>query len=132
MANFLAVFPVDVFPVARGRSREQHIEGYFDYERTKERPPAVIWSGFEEGARKIGDTNYPVMSFRVRDERDITRVVQIEGLFLIIFTKDLQQRHRFYVLMWQEIHPLEIPGAGSTELEEIVKAISFGHFQPPQ
>ena len=118
-SNSFGILLVDVYPMARGFTRERHIKEYFNYERFKSRQGSE-WSGFVEGTMEIDGVHYPIMRYRVKANGS-----QTDGLFMILFPDDLEKRHRFYVLMLAEKHPEGKPAPGFPDLEFIVKNLEI-------
>ena len=117
--NSFGILLVDVYPMARGFTREQHIKEYFNYERFKSRQGSE-WSGFVEGTMEIDGDHYPIMRYSVKKNGS-----QSDGIFMILFPDDLEKRHRFYVLMLAEFHPEGKPAPGYPDLEFIVKNLKI-------
>jgi hypothetical protein len=118
-SNTFGILLVDVYPMASGWTREQHIKEYFNYERFKSRQGSE-WSGFVEGTMEIDGVHYPIMRYSVKANGS-----QSDGFFMILFPDDLEKRHRFYVLMLAENHPEGQPAPGYPDLEFIVKNLEI-------
>jgi len=109
-SQLVSVWPV---PLARTNSRrtsQEQASSYFDLERHQARPPGVRWEGFTEGLRTIGTSSYPIMTFAIR-----TPTAEADGLFLLYFPPDFQDRQRFYCFMVQDIRR---SGTGSPKLDQ--------------
>jgi TPR repeat protein len=104
----LGVWAVDFGPAISGWSKQQHISAYFDMERHQERPANVHWEKFVESARTIEGNQYPTLSFHTT-ATGYTIAVGSDGLFLLYFPVDFQQRRAFYCLMWEEMSPIDEP-----------------------
>jgi hypothetical protein len=112
----ISVWPV-TFPAAlHGRSQQEHASAYFDIERTKERYEGR-WEGFVEGVREIAGRRFATMSFTVTlaEQRFVT-----DGVFLLYFPDDFDQRRKFFTFMWMDGHPQGQPGMGLDVLDAIV------------
>lgn len=117
----ITVWRVGVPPSLRGLSRPEHVSKYFDGERHLYRDQG-LWEGFMEAEREIGGNRYPTMSFRITLPAMGSVMPVIEGLFLLHFPQDFEERQRFYVLMWQDFHPADEEGKGFDELDGIVSS----------
>lgn len=120
----LTIWPIAVPPEMRGLSPKEHASKYFEAERNLPRYPQP-WEGFVEEERVIGGKPYPTMKYQVKlaaypapkPWRPIT-----DGLFLLYFPDDFKTRQRFYVLMWQDLHPADEKAQGLTEFDAIVSS----------
>jgi hypothetical protein len=120
----ITIWPVAVPPEMRGLSSKEHSSKYFEAERHLPRYPRH-WEGFVEEERVIGDKRYPTMRYQVKlvtfpALKPWTPIT--DGLFLLYFPQDFETRQRFYVLMWQDIHPADEKGKGLTEFDAIVSS----------
>lgn len=115
-AQAIGFWPVTFPPALQGRSQAEHTSAYFDIERQKPRYEGQ-WEGFVEGMREIGGRQFPTMSFT------ITLAAQHEvadGLFVLYFPDDFDQRRKFFTFMWLDEHPLDQSGTGLDVLDAIV------------
>jgi hypothetical protein len=111
----------------RGLSPKEQASKYFEGERRGHYPQN--WGGFVEGEREIGGKRYPTMKYVVTfpDSKSSTPI--IDGLYLLYFPGDFATRQRFYVLMWQDIHPADDKGRGLNEFDAIVSSFRVGPVQ---
>lgn len=116
----VSIWPVEVPPAERDRSLKEHAAAYFEFERGLERPDGP-WTGFKEGERPIGGRRYPTMTFQFHPNLAAEHVM--EGLFLVYFPKDFTERHRFYVLMWADLHLKRAPASSLDELDAVVASL---------
>src|SRR2546422_6553754 len=116
----ISIWPVDVPAAEQTRSQKEHAAAYFDFERRMERPDGP-WTEFKEGERQIGTHRYPTMSFQFHPHVSAEHVM--DGLFLISFPPAFEQRRRFYVLMWSDLHLKHSPPHGLEELDAAVSSL---------
>jgi hypothetical protein len=116
----LSIWPVDVPPAVRTRSQKEHAAAYFESERGMERPDGP-WTDFNESEHPIGGQRYPAMSFQFHPNASTAHVM--DGLFLIYFPPDFEQRQRYYVLMWSDLHLKRSPPCGLGELDAVVSSL---------
>ncbi len=112
----IAFWPVTFPPSLQGRSQTEHASAIFDFERQQPRYEGR-WEGFVEGAREIAGRQFPTMSFTVTFAAQ--RVVA-DGLFVLYFPDDFDQRRKFFTFMWMDLHPQDQPGTGLEVLDAIV------------
>ncbi|MDA2929702.1 ankyrin repeat domain-containing protein, partial [Acidobacteria bacterium AH-259-O06] len=115
-AQNLAIWPIGVPSSLRSLSQQEHISKYFDSERHLPRYEGR-WEGFTEGEREIAGHGYPTLSFRIVFP---AKGLIADGLFLLYFPQDFEERQRFYVLMWQDGHPIKQQGKGFDDLDAVV------------
>ncbi len=115
-AQNLAVWPTSVPSSLRSMSQQEHISRYFEGERNLPRYEGR-WEGFTEGEREILGHRYPTLSFRVVFP---AQALIADGLFLLYFPQDFEERQRFYVLMWQDFHPTKQQGKGFGAFDAVV------------
>jgi hypothetical protein len=118
----VSLWPVGVPANLRALTPRQHTLGYFDGERRSPRYEGH-WEGFSEAERQIAGRHYPIMTFRVRFPPRSPVTPAVDGLFLLYFPDDFQTRQRFYVLMWQDSHPVESQAIGLDELDAVVSSL---------
>jgi hypothetical protein len=112
----VAFWPVTFPPSFQGRSQKEHISAYFEFERQQPRYEGR-WEGFVEGVREIAGRQFPTMSFTM------TLAAQrfvADGLFVLYFPDDFDQRRKAFTFMWLDGHPQDQPGAGLEMLDAIV------------
>jgi hypothetical protein len=117
----IAIWPVEVPPPLRGAGPSEQASKYFEAERLLPRYPGH-WEGFREEQRLIGGKPYPVMKYLVTFPASKPWTPVTDGLLLLYFPQDFQTRQRFYVLMWQDIHPTGDKGQGLNDLDAIVSS----------
>jgi len=120
----ITIWPIAVPPEMRGLGPKEQASKYFEAERHLPRYPKP-WEGFVEEERVIGGKPYPTMKYQVKmpeypGRKPWTPVT--DGLFLLYFPQDFKTRQRFYVLMWQDLHPAEEKAQDLTEFETIVSS----------
>ena len=109
--------------------RAEHAAAYFATERRMERPDGP-WTGFQEGERTIDGQRYATMSFQLHPNASAEHVM--DGLFLVYFPQDFEQRQRFYVFMWSDLHPKATGAHGTAELRgAVLAAAPVGRFGSP-
>ena len=118
-ASAFQISGTDVIPSAWGYTREQLIKQYFNYERLKLRHQEGI-SGIVEGTREIDGVQYPIMRYSYKNNG-----LRSDGLFMILFPDDLESRHRYYVIKYDDFHPEGKPAHGIPDLEFIVKNLEI-------
>jgi hypothetical protein len=116
----VSIWPVEVAPAERYRSPKEHAAAYFEFERGLERPDGP-WTGFKEEERQIGGQRYPTMSFQFHPNVATEHVM--DGLFLAYFPKEFPRLHRFYVLMWSDLHLKRARPHGIEELDAMVASL---------
>jgi hypothetical protein len=115
----ISVWPEDVPQAERHRSPKELVARYFDSERQAERPDGP-WTGFKEGEREIGKQRYPTMTFQFHP--NVSNEHVMDGMFLVVFPEDFEKRGRFFVLMWADLHPKNVPARGLEELDTVVSS----------
>lgn len=125
----VSLWPVGVPANLRTLTPRQHTVGYFDSERQSPRYEGH-WEVFGEAERQIAGRPYPVMTFRVRFPPRQPVTAAVDGLFLLYFPDDFQTRQRFYVIMWQDIHPEDSQTIGLDELDTVVSSLRVEPLPP--
>ncbi len=116
----IAIWPIAIPPSLRGLSPKDHASKYFEAERREHYPKN--WEGFVEEEREIGGKRYPTMKYLVTFPASKPWTPITDGLFLLYFPEDFATRQRFYVLMWQDIHPADDKRKGLNEFDAIVSS----------
>jgi hypothetical protein len=124
LGQSITIWPVVVPPEMRGLSPKEQASKYFEAERNLPRYPKP-WEGFVEAERVIGGQPYPTMKYQVKlaafpAQKPWTPIV--DGLFLLYFPQDFEKRQRFYVLMWQDLHPAYEKAKGLVEFDAFVSS----------
>jgi hypothetical protein len=121
----ITVFPVPVPEPVRMRTVDQHVTAFFALERGRERPSQELWQGFTRGVRKVGDREFPVLTF-TKTQRS-AHAVPASGLFALYFPADFAERQTFYCFVW-----LDLDLERDTPNEEIQPLLSLlGTVTPP-
>jgi hypothetical protein len=123
----IAIWTIAIPPAMRGLSPKEQASKYFESERHEHYPQN--WKGFVEGEREIGGKRYPTMKYVVTFPDSKPSTPTTDGLFLLYFPEDFATRQRFYVLMWQDIHPADDKGKGLNEFDAIVSSLRVGPLQ---
>ena len=123
----ITIWTIAIPPSMRGLSPKEHASKYFETERHEHYPEN--WKGFVEGEREIGGKRYPTMKYLVTLPDSKPSPPITDGLFLLYFPEDFATRQRFYVLMWQDIHPADDKGKGLNEFDAIVSSFRVGPVQ---
>jgi hypothetical protein len=97
----ITVFPVPVPEPVRPRTIDQHVSSFFALEREQERPAQELWQGFTRGIRKVGDREFPVLTF-TKTQRS-AHAVPASGLFALYFPADFAERQTFYCFAWLDL-----------------------------
>jgi hypothetical protein len=73
-----------------------------------------------EGTREIAGQQSPTMSFvtSFAAQRFVT-----DGLFVLYFPDDFDQRRKFFTFMWVNGHPQDQPGTGLEMLDAIISSV---------
>ena len=119
-AQSVGVWPVIFPPSLQGRTQQEHASAIFTIERVTARPADQRWEFGAEEEREIGGRQFPTMSFRVTIAR--ARTVA-DGVFILYFPDDYDARRKFYVVMWDDIHPNNEPGTGPDVLNTIIASL---------
>jgi hypothetical protein len=122
-SQLVSVWSVPVAGPGSRQASQDHAASYFNLERHQARPPGVRWEGFMEGLRTIGTSSYPIMTFSIR-----APTAEADGLFLLYFPSDFQERQRFYCFMVQDIRQsgTEAPKLDLPMLDGIVSSFHLG------
>jgi len=123
----ITIWTVAIPPTMRGSSPKEQASKYFEAERHEHYPQN--WTGFVEGEREIRGKRYPTMKYVVTLPDSKSSPPITDGLFLLYFPEDFATRQRFYVLMWQDIHPADDKGKGLNEFDAIVSSFRVGPVQ---
>jgi hypothetical protein len=116
--HMISVWAVDVPPNSRSLNEKEHAANYFDYERKLDRPDGR-WE-FKEQSRAVGTIHLLGMSFQMFPFASDEHVMN--GLFLAYFPSDFAKRHRFFVLMWSDLHRKVDKARQLDELDEMVRS----------
>lgn len=125
--HMMAVWTVACPSATWTRTPAQHAAGYFEAERGLSRPNGGPWQYGPDATRQIGSVAYHTMSYRTAAVQGKNGPLAGDGLFLLYFPEDFDQRHRFLVFMWQEWHPA---AESPSELEEFDALVRETRLRP--
>jgi hypothetical protein len=111
-----------------GLTPEEHTTNIWNYEQF-EKPRPVAWVDFARSKRPIAGKEYPVMTYQWHHPTASSPEVMADGIFLAYFPHDFQERERFYILQWEDIHPPAVKQHGWESLDQVIGSFSVGPIQ---